>query len=105
MTQSTIDKIKNDPNYINLIKTRSSFAKVLAAIMLIIYFGFVLIIAFDPELFGTPLSDNMVTTWGIIAGLGVIFSAFALTGIYVKRANTEFDELTKKIKANARGEG
>jgi len=100
-----VDRIKNDPNYINLVKTRSSFAKKLTAIMLSIYFGFVLIIAFDPELFATPLSDSSITTWGIIAGLGVIFSAFILTGIYVRRANTEFDELTKKIKANARGEG
>jgi uncharacterized membrane protein (DUF485 family) len=30
-------------------------------------------------------------------GLGVIISAFVLTGIYVARANATFDELTRKI--------
>ncbi len=104
MNQETIDRIKNDPNYIKLTATRSRFAKTLTAIMLSIYFGFVLIIAFDPELFAIPLSKNAVTTVGIPAGLGVIFSAFILTGIYTRRANGEFDELTKKIKENAKGD-
>jgi uncharacterized membrane protein (DUF485 family) len=104
MKQEMVDSIKNDPDFIHLVKTRSSFAWTLTIIMLVIYFGFVLTIAFDPKLLGTPLSEGLVTTIGIPIGIGVIVSAFILTGIYVRRANGEFDDLTAKIKSKAKGE-
>jgi uncharacterized membrane protein (DUF485 family) len=34
---------------------------------------------------------------GIVLGLVVIVSAFLLTGIYVRRANGSFDELTRDL--------
>lgn len=104
MKQELVDVIKNDPDYIRLVSERSRFAWILTIAMLVIYFGFVLVIAFDPKLLGTPLSAGSVTTVGIPVGIGVIISAFILTGIYVKRANTEFDDLTSKIKAKVKGE-
>jgi uncharacterized membrane protein (DUF485 family) len=72
--------------------------------MLVVYFGFVLTIAFDPSILGTPLSEGSVTTVGIPVGVAVILIAFVLTGVYIRRANGEFDELTAKIKAKAKGE-
>jgi uncharacterized membrane protein (DUF485 family) len=104
MKQDMVDRIKNDPDFLHLVKTRSKFAWTLTIVMLVIYFGFVLTIAFDPSILGTPLSEGSVTTVGIPVGVGVIISAFILTGIYVRRANGEFDELTAKIKAKAKGE-
>lgn len=104
MKQEMVDRIKNDPDFLQLTRVRSKFAWTLTIVMLVIYFGFVLVIAFDPSLLGTPLSEGSVTTVGIPVGVGVILSAFILTGIYVRRANTEFDELTAKIKAKAKGE-
>ncbi|MDD5051651.1 MAG: DUF485 domain-containing protein [Sulfuricurvum sp.] len=104
MKQEMVDRIKNDPDFIHLVKTRSSFAWTLTIVMLVIYFGFVLTIAFDPSILGAPMSAGSVTTIGIPVGVAVIISAFILTGIYVRRANGEFDELTAKIKAKAKGE-
>jgi uncharacterized membrane protein (DUF485 family) len=66
--------------------------------MLVIYYGFILVIAFAPKVLGTPLSAGSVITVGIPVGLGVIVSAFVLTGIYVFRANSQFDRLTREIK-------
>lgn len=104
MKQDMVNRIKNDPDYIQLTRERSKFAWTLTIVMLVIYFGFVLTIAFDPSLLGTPLSEGFVTTVGIPIGIGVILSAFILTGIYVRRANGEFDELTAKIKSKVKGE-
>ncbi|MCJ7764724.1 MAG: DUF485 domain-containing protein, partial [Thiovulaceae bacterium] len=59
-------------------------------------------IAFEPSLLGTPLGDDTVTTVGIPIGMAIIVFAFVLTGVYVRRANTEFDQLTAKIKAKAK---
>lgn len=104
MKQELVDRIKNDPDFLKLVSERSRFAWILTIIMLVIYFGFVLIIAFDPSFLGTPLFEGSVTTIGIPIGVGVILSAFILTGLYVRRANGEFDELTRRIKAKAKGE-
>lgn len=104
MKQELVDRIKNDPDFIRLTRERSRFAWTLSIVMLVIYFGFVLTIAFDPSILGTPLSEGKVTTIGIPIGIAVIISAFLLTGIYVRRANTEFDELSNRIKAKAKGE-
>ncbi|HEX5709858.1 MAG TPA: DUF485 domain-containing protein [Sulfuricurvum sp.] len=104
MKQEMVDRIKNDPDFLQLVRVRSKFAWTLTIVMLVIYFGFVLTIAFDPSILGTPLVAGSVTTVGIPVGVGVIISAFVLTGIYVRRANGEFDELTRRIKDKAKGE-
>jgi uncharacterized membrane protein (DUF485 family) len=97
MDKATVEKIQNNPNYQKLVSTRSSFAWKLTVIMLVVYYAFILLIAFSPETLGASLSGGM-TTVGIPVGLAIIIFSFALTGIYVKRANSEFDDLLKKVK-------
>lgn len=104
MKHELVEKIKNSPEYQELVSKRKRFGWSLTVVMLIIYFGFVLTIAFDPFILGVPLSAGSVSTVGIPMGVGVIVSAFILTGIYVRRANGEFDELTAKIKDSIVGE-
>lgn len=104
MEKEIVERIKNDPNFEKLTSGRSRFAWILTIAMLVVYFAFILTIAFNPGALGTPLGDDTVTTIGIPVGIAVIVFAFALTGIYVKRANSEFDELTKQIKEQAKGE-
>ena len=102
MQKEMVEKIKNDPNYQELVSKRSSFSIKLTIIMLVVYFAFILIIAFEPSLLGTPVSKDSITTVGIPVGMAVIFFAFILTGIYTKRANGEFDDLNNKIKESVR---
>ena len=102
MNKELVDKIKADPDYQKLLKARSGFALKLTIAMLVVYFTFILTIAFDPAILGTPLSADTVTTVGIPVGIAVIVFAFILTGIYTKRANSEFDDLTNKIKNNVK---
>jgi uncharacterized membrane protein (DUF485 family) len=91
-----IKRVERDPQFQELVRKRSRFAWTLSAAMLVIYFGFIFIIAFDPKILGIPLGRG-VTTVGIPVGLFVIVSAFVLTGIYVRRANSEFDAITRQI--------
>jgi uncharacterized membrane protein (DUF485 family) len=98
MTQELVDKIKNNPDYQELVSKRTSFSIKLSVAMLVVYFTFILTIAFNPSALGTPLSSDSVTTIGIPIGIVIIIFAFVLTGIYTKRANGEFDELSNKIK-------
>ena len=88
--------IERDPNYQELVRRRSSLGWMLSLMMLIVYFGFILLIAYAPKVLGTPLGSG-VTTIGIPIGLSVIVLAFVLTGIYVRRANSSYDGLIRKI--------
>lgn len=63
--------------------------------MLIIYLGYIALVAFAPQ--WLAISIGGVITLGIPVGLLVIIAACALTGLYVYRANNEYDELTRQI--------
>jgi len=98
MQQDSVDAIKAHPRYQELVCSRKCFAWNLTVIMLVIYYGFILIIAFAPSLLGTPIAEGAVTTIGMPVGVAIIVSAFVLTGIYVAKANSRFDALTKAIR-------
>jgi uncharacterized membrane protein (DUF485 family) len=92
---TSVAAIQNDPQFRELTRKRSRFAWLLTVLMLVIYLGFIFVVAFAPKELATPLGG--ITTVGMPVGLFVIFSAIALTGIYVRRANSEFDQLTSSI--------
>jgi len=74
--------IESDPVFQNLVARRSRLAWILSALMLVIYFGFILLVAFAPQVLGTPLGKSVMTL-GIPIGIFVIVSAFLLTALYV----------------------
>ena len=98
MNKELVEKIKANPDYQKLVKIRTAFSIKLTIAMLVVYFTFILTIAFNPSTLGTPLSSDTVTSIGIPIGIAIIIFAFTLTGIYTKRANGEFDDLSNKIK-------
>lgn len=98
MTEKHIQQIQNNPKYQKLVSTRSKFAWTLSIIMLVVYYTFILLIAFSPETLGAKISADGMATWGIPVGIAIIIFAFAMTGIYVKRANSEFDDLLADVK-------
>lgn len=100
MKEDLAHKVRNHPKYAELVSKRKFLAWLLSLLMLAIYFSFILLVAYEPQLklMGTPIGPGAVTTWGIPIGISVILSAFVLTGIYVFRANGEFDDLNNQIK-------
>ena len=94
---ASAEHIRNNPKFKELVAKRNAFAWTLSVIMLAIYFGFILIIAFNKAWLGTLLSTAGVTTIGFPIGVAVILSAIIMTGIYVYRANGEFDEMNRQI--------
>jgi len=92
----SLARIEQDPNYQELVRRRSSLGWMLSLIILVIYFGFILLVAYAPKFLGTRMGAG-VTTIGIPIGLAVIVLAFVLTGIYVRKANSSYDALIRKI--------
>ncbi len=99
MDKELVNKIQNNPAYQKLVTTRNGFAWKLSIIMLVVYYTYILLIAFSPATLGAKVSAGAMMTWGIPVGIAIIIFAFVMTGIYVKRANSEFDDLSNQVKA------
>jgi uncharacterized membrane protein (DUF485 family) len=96
MENDLTSRILRDPNYQALKSKRSRFGWWLAAAMMVVYYGFILLVAFDKSFLLTRLGAG-VTTIGMPIGLGVIIFTIVITGIYVNRANGRYDALTALI--------
>ena len=88
--------IRANPKYLALKRERNRFGWWLAALMMVVYYGYIALIAFNKPFLSQPIG-NGVTTLGVPIGMGVIVFTVVITGIYVRRANTRFDELTRQI--------
>jgi uncharacterized membrane protein (DUF485 family) len=97
MDASIYERIQKNPRFQELVRTRGRFAVRLSIAMLVIYYGFIAVIAFAPRVLGIPVAAGTVTTIGIPIGVLVIVAAFVLTAVYVRRANGEFDAKTRRI--------
>ena len=89
-------RIASDPNYRELKAKRSSFGWWLTWAMMVVYYGFILLVAFNKEFLSQRIGDGVMTV-GIPIGFGVIVFTIVITAIYVKRANSEFDDLAAKV--------
>ena len=97
MNDAIYQRVQDNPHFRELVHKRQRFAALLTLIMLVVYFGFIMLIAFAPAWLGTPLGPDTNVTRGIPIGIGIIVLSFVLTGIYVWRATGEFDRLTTTI--------
>lgn len=91
MTDAQLTRIADDPRYSQLIRARGRFGWLLSGIMLAAYFGFVLLVAFDKPFLAQPIAAGDVTSLGILIGFALILLAILLTGLYVARANRDYD--------------
>ena len=96
MKADLIQHIVAQASYRQLKSKRNRFGWTLTALMLIVYYGFVLLIAFNKPLLSQRLGSGVMTL-GIPLGFGVIVFTIAITAFYVRRANAEFDALTAAV--------
>ncbi len=96
MENDLTSRILRDPNYQALKSKRSRFGWWLAAAMMVVYYGFILLVAFDKPFLAARMGSGVMTI-GMPVGLAVIVFTIVITGIYVHRANGEYDRLTEEI--------
>lgn len=97
MSADIYERVKNNPKFHQLIAKRSRLAWGLSSIILLMYFSFIMLIAFVPEFLGQPINETTLITRGIPIGVFIIITAFILTGVYVRRANKDFDRINQEI--------
>jgi uncharacterized membrane protein (DUF485 family) len=96
MQDAIAERIASDPRYIELKTRRTRFGWWLTISMMVVYYGFIVLVAFNKPFLTTRLGAG-VTTIGMPLGLAVIAFTVLITGIYVRRANREYDALTEQI--------
>ena len=97
VSSSMYAHIRRNPRFTELVAKRTRFAGILAAIVHIVFYGFVLLVAFAPEVIGKRLFEGSNLTFGILAALLQFIFFWVLTLVYVRRANGEFDDINKEL--------
>ena len=85
----------------NLVRNKWSVSLSMTGLMLVIYFGFILLLAFGRQVLAQKV--GLYIPLGIPVGLGVIVSACVLTGLYVRWANTVYDRSVKDCIESMKG--
>jgi cation/acetate symporter len=95
-------KMRQNPKFQQLVKTRGRYAAFLSAIVLVAFFGYILVVAFSPRTLALRFSEGGTLTVGIAAELSMFIGFWILVALYVRRANGEFDALTAEIVEQAK---
>jgi cation/acetate symporter len=91
------ERMRANPKFRELVARRGRFAWTLAFVVLTMFYGFVMIVAFNPAALGQPVAEGSKLTVGVAAELFMFIFFWVLTAVYVRRANTEFDALTQEV--------
>ena len=97
MSETIYERVRANPKFADLKARRARFAWTLAVIVLATYYGFMMIVAFAPATFAAKIGPGWTLSIGYPIVAGIIVGAWLLTGLYIRRANGEFEELTRQI--------
>jgi uncharacterized membrane protein (DUF485 family) len=90
-------KIRANPKYQEFVSVRSRYSIIMAIMGAVAYYGFILLVAYDKQFLAQKIGEGYTMSLGIPIGLGVILFTIIITWIYVRRANSEFDDVTAEI--------
>lgn len=97
MDENLAARIARHPEYLALRARRNRLGWLLTLAMLAVYYGFILLVAFDKPFLAQRLGAG-VTTLGMPIGLAVILFTIGITAVYVRRANGEFDARAERLR-------
>lgn len=101
MSSAMYESMRVNPKFRELCAKRGRFAWILAVIVLAMFYGFVMTVAFNPAALGQPIMEGSMLTVGVAAELFMFIFFWLLTAFYVWRANTKFDAMTQEIVQDA----
>jgi len=97
MEDDLVKRITSNPSYQELRAKRTRLGWTLTWAMMVVYYGFILLVAFDKPFLSQRLGAGVMTL-GIPIGFGVIVFTILITAYYVNKANAEFDTLSDAVK-------
>lgn len=101
MNEDLVKRIESNPKYHELVSKRNSLGIKLGVFILVMFYAYILTIAFNKEILATTIGEGMTTIAFPIA-LAILVISFITTLIYVRKANGEFEDLTNDIKEDVK---
>lgn len=92
----TAHEIVNSARFKTLVRKRWTVSAVLTCLLFVLYYGYILLIAYDKPLLATKVGAH--ATLGIVLGALTIIGSWLLTVAYVVWANTSYDREVDAIK-------
>jgi uncharacterized membrane protein (DUF485 family) len=96
----SVHDIVNSPKFKNLVTTRWSVSFILTALLFVVYYGYILLIAYNKEFLAEKV--GVYTNYGILLGVLVILLSWILTFVYVIWANFSYDKKVEELKKELR---
>jgi len=96
INEERVQEIVNSASFKDLVSKRLKFSLTLTIIMLVVYFGFILVVAFYKELLAVKIGEHI--TLGLPIGIGIILFAWMLTGVYIRWANKTYDKSVRELR-------
>lgn len=96
MSSTKTNEILQSAAFKKLVKNRWSISLTFTFLMLFVYIGFLMVVAYQKETLKMPVGDSL--NLAIIVGMGIIVFSWLITGVYVYWANNYYDAAVKEIK-------
>lgn len=96
MNSTKTHEILQSPAFKKLVKNRWNISLSFTFIMLFVYIGFLLVVAYNKDALKMPLGESI--NLAIVVGLGIIIFSWLITGVYVYWANNYYDASVEEIK-------
>lgn len=100
MADLTPRALLESPEFRRLVAGRWRISLVLSALLFVIYYGYIVLVATNKALLGTRIGG--ATTLGIPLGAAVIVLSWVLTAAYVVWANRRYDPEVARLRARLR---
>ena len=96
MNKNKTNEILQSPAFRKLVKNRWNISLTFTFLMLFVYIGFLMVVAYQKETLKMPIGESL--NLAIIMGIGIIIFSWLITGVYVYWANNYYDAAVKEIK-------
>ncbi|MDA8432663.1 MAG: DUF485 domain-containing protein [Nitrospiraceae bacterium] len=97
-SKKSAHEMLEDENFKSLARQKNTISWVLTIFELVLYFGFIALIAYNKPFLAQKLTEGKATTVGIPIAVGTIFFSWVFTGIYIWWANNKYDRMVKEVK-------
>ncbi len=92
-------RIRASARFQQLVARRNRFTLSLFLLILATFYSYMALVSYWPELIARRLMAGSNLTFGVAAGAFLFLFFCVLSGLYVYRANGEFDRLTQALVA------
>jgi uncharacterized membrane protein (DUF485 family) len=96
LTRDRTHDIITDPRFRNLALARAKLRWSLSIVTLIMFFGFIALISSAKSALGVAVAGSAIPL-GLLLAVSMIVAVVILTGFYVYRSNSRFDELVRDL--------